>query len=311
MGGTAIVFAGQGAQFVGMGKDLAEAFPASSELFERANSALGTDLRRICFEGPEEELTKTSNCQPAIFVVSIVCLAALRAELGELNVSAAAGLSLGEWSALHMAGSLSFEDVLRVLEARGRFMQEACDASAGGMVSIIGLDMSAIEKICEEAGVGIANLNSPGQTVLSGERSGIERASSLATQAGAKRAIVLNVAGAYHSSLMADAAEKLEEVLHSVEISAPSVPVLSNVSGKPHGSADEIRSLMVAQVTSTVRWIDDVEWMKTNGITQYVECGPGKVLSGLIKRIDNTAALHNIQDRQSLQTAAAALQGAT
>ena len=309
MGGTAIVFAGQGAQFVGMGKDLAETCPACAELFERANSTLGVDLRRICFEGPEEELTKTSNCQPAIFAVSIACLTALRTELGEVDVSATAGLSLGEWSALHMAGSLSFEDVLRVLEARGRFMQEACDAYAGGMVSIIGLDMSVLEEICGETGVEVANLNSPGQTVLSGERGGIERAAALATAAGAKRAIVLNVAGAYHSSLMAGAAEKLEEALHSVDISAPSMPVLSNVSGKPHGSADEIRSLMVAQVTSTVRWIDDVEWMKMNGITQYVECGPGKVLTGLIKRIDNTAALNNIQDRQSLQAAVGALRG--
>jgi [acyl-carrier-protein] S-malonyltransferase len=299
----AIVFAGQGAQFVGMGRDLAGAYPECRALFERADAALGYALSSVCFEGPEGELTKTSRCQPAIFVTSMACAVALARRAPGLEWAAAAGLSLGEWTALHQAGALTFEDTVRVLEARGRFMQEACEARDGAMMSVIGPAAEALEPVCARTGVEIANLNSPGQTVLSGERAAIAAAEKLAQEAGAKRTVILNVAGAYHSSLMAPAARKLEALLKDVVIQTPRIPVVANVTGRPHGGPDAIRETMVKQVTAPVRWIDGVTWMRQNGVTAYVECGPGKVLAGLIKRIDGAAGLHGIQDAATLDKA--------
>jgi len=296
----ALVFAGQGAQAVGMGKDLADAHPVCRELFDRADSVLGFSISRLCFEGPIEELTRSNNCQPAIFVASAACHAALEKEAGPLSPAGVAGLSLGEWTALYAAGALSFEDTLRVLEARGRFMQEACEEKQGGMVSVIGLGDDKIRQVCATAGVEIANLNSPGQTVLSGEKSAVDAADRLAKEAGAKMTVVLKVAGAFHSSLMASAARKLEAFLAGVQVSAPRVPVLANATGAPHGSAADIRRDMVRQVTGSVRWISCIEWLKNIGVTQYVECGPGKVLSGLIKRIDPAAVAVGVQDAPTL-----------
>lgn len=307
MGNKALVFSGQGAQSVGMGKDLVEAYPFCRELYEKADEVLGYSISKICFEGPEEELTKSNHCQPAIFVTSIACYEALRSEAGDLEFAGMAGLSLGEWSALHAAGVLSFEDTLKVLEARGRFMQDACDACESGMVSIIGLSMAQLEEICSATGVYIANLNSEQQTVLSGEKQAVEQAAQMATDAGAKRAIVLNVAGAYHSPIMAPAAKRLEEVLASVEMKEPNVPVVANVTGKPHASVDDIRRDMIKQVTSSVRWLAGIQWFGANGVDSYVECGPGKVLSGLIKRIDKTASLNSIQDVPTLEKTVGAL----
>jgi [acyl-carrier-protein] S-malonyltransferase len=218
-----------------------------------------------------------------------------------------AGLSLGEWSALYAAGVLSFEDTLKVLEARGRFMQDACDACDSGMVSVIGLSMDQLENICSETGVSIANLNSEQQTVLSGETAAVAAAAQMATEAGAKRAIVLNVAGAYHSPIMEPAAKRLEEVLAAVEVNEPKVPVVSNVTGKPHASVEDIRKDMINQVTSSVRWLASIQWFAANGVDAYVECGPGKVLSGLIKRIDKSATLNNIQDISTLEKTVEAL----
>ena len=304
----AVIFSGQGAQFVGMGKDLAAACPDCRALYEQADEVLGYGLSKICFEGPEEALTKSNHCQPAIFVTSMACYQALKGMVGDLSFAGTAGLSLGEWSALHAAGALSFEDTLRVLEARGRFMQEACDERDGSMLSIIGLDMAALETICTETGVTIANLNSTAQTVLSGERAGIERATALATEAGAKRAIPLNVAGAFHSPLMASAAERLAETLAGVTFNEPAMPVLANVTGLPH-SAEDMRATMIKQVTGSVHWYQSIEWLQAQGVDTYVECGPGKVLTGLIKRIAKGAALHNVQDATTLEAAAAALQG--
>jgi [acyl-carrier-protein] S-malonyltransferase len=290
-----------------MGRDLAEAYPECTELFARADGVLGYGLSEICFEGPAEELTKTSHCQPGIFMVSVACYAALRKELPDVAFCASAGLSLGEWSALHTAGVLSFDDTLRVLEARGRFMQEACDQTDGAMLSIIGLSVEQIQPICEQSGSQMANLNSAQQTVLSGERAAIEKAAALATEAGAKRAIPLKVAGAYHSALMAPAADKLRSVLEGVEFKSPSLPVVANVTGVPHGDPAGMRETMLQQVTSSVRWQASVEWLQAQGVTEYVECGPGKVLGGLIKRIDKTATVHSVQDIESLKAAAAAL----
>ncbi len=304
---TGLLFAGQGAQFVGMGRDLAGALPAVRSLFAQANAALGYDLARLCFEGPEAELVKSQHCQPAIFTVSLACCRAL-----DLRApAAAAGLSLGEWSALCLAEAVSFEDGLRILAARGQFMQEACEARAGAMLSVIGLGGEALAGIAADAGVEIANLNSPEQTVLSGPRAGIQQAEKLAGAAGARRVTLLNVAGAYHSSLMAPAAGKLEQFLRTVAIRPPRIPVVSNVTGRPHGPPEEIKRAMVRQVTSPVQWVASVQWLQQEGVRRYLECGPGRVLSGLVKRIHAGAELLNVQDCASLAKAKAALAAET
>lgn len=303
----AIVFAGQGAQFVGMGKDLAEAYPVCRDLFARADEVLGYGLSAICFEGPAEELTKTNHCQPGIFVASAACYEALRQECPDVSFAASAGLSLGEWTALYAAGVLSLDDTLRVLEARGRFMQDACDKTDGAMLSVIGLPVEKVRELSDAAGTEVANLNSDGQTVLSGEREAIERATELAREARAKRALQLKVAGAYHSSLMQSARDRLAEVLKDITFKSPSLPVIANVTGKPHTEPDAIRETMLAQVTSTVRWQAGVEAMLAQGVDTFVECGPGKVLSGLIRRIDKQVNAVNVQDTASLDTAKAAL----
>ena len=303
----AVVFAGQGAQFVGMGKDLAGAFPECKALFDRADEALGYALSRICFEGPESELTRSNHCQPAIFVTSVACFTALGLKAGGPAFCGTAGLSLGEWTALHAAGVLSFEDTLRILEARGRFMQQACEERAGGMVSIIGLAMDKLLEICEVTGVELANLNSADQTVLSGDRKAILEAENIAKVAGAKRTFVLNVAGAFHSSLMKSAAERLAPVLAAAAFQPTAMPVVANVSGVPHGGPDAMRRDMLRQITCSVQWLACVEWFQQQGVTDYVECGPGRVLAGLIKRIDKNATTHSIQDVPTLEKAAEAL----
>ena len=303
MSNRAVVFAGQGAQSVGMGKDLADAYPACKALFQEADEILGFRLSALCFEGPIEELTKSNHCQPAIFVSSVACCTALGIERPGLAWAGTAGLSLGEWTALHVGGALSFERALRVLEARGRFMQEACLQRDGAMVSVIGLPVEKLREICAATGVEIANLNSPEQTVLSGERKGIAEAEKAAQAAGAKRTVVLNVAGAFHSALMAPAAARLEEFLKTVPIKAPALPVVANATGRPHGGPEDIRREMVRQVTSSVQWVSCVQWFAGQGVKQYVECGPGKVLSGLIKRIDKEAQAADVQDVPTLRKA--------
>ena len=307
MSSTAIVFAGQGAQFVGMGRDLAEAYPVCRSLFAEADDVLGYSLSKLCFEGPQEELTKSNHCQPAIFVMSVACYRILQGLVPDLAPVAMAGLSLGEWSALHAGGVLTFADTLRILQVRGAAMQAACEEQPGGMVSVMGLSRSDLEVICQEAGVEMANLNAEEQTVLSGPKAGIEKAEFLAKERGAKRAIVLEVAGAFHSSLMRSAVEKLEEVLADVVISVPSIPVVSNVTGRFHGDADAIRREMLRQVTESVHWYEGVGAMTGAGAECFVECGPGKVLTGLIKRIARGARLLNVQDSASLDAAIASL----
>lgn len=307
MSKTAIIFPGQGAQAVGMGKDLAEAHAECKTLFDKANEVLGYDLTKICFEGPLEELTKSSNTQPAIFVASIAAYTALKKAKPDLEVLATAGLSSGEWAALNAAGVVSFEDVLKVLEARGRYMQEACEQNPGAMLSVIGLDVEILRAICDESGAEMANMNSPEQTVLSGRVEAIDAAEALAKEKRAKRAIRLNVSGAFHSSMMAPAAEKLTAVLESVSFAEPVIPVLSNVTGAPHEGPESIRKRMVEQVTSSVQWVEIVRWMQGQGVTSYIECGPGKVLSGLIRRIDKGAVLNNIQDLAGLEAVLGAL----
>ncbi|MBU0679575.1 MAG: ACP S-malonyltransferase [Verrucomicrobia bacterium] len=304
---TAFLFPGQGAQFVGMGKELAESIPSARSLFDKAGEVLGYDLSAICFDGPEGELTRSDHAQPGIFVVSVAAYHALKERAPNLDVAAMAGLSSGEWTALHLSGAVSFEDALRILEARGRFMQEACTNTQGGMLSIIGLSAEESEDIARQCGVQAANYNSPAQTVLSGDLAGIAEAETLAQAAGAKRAVRLNVAGAFHSPLMESAAQDFGRFLSDVEIQEPSLPVLSNVKGGPHGSADKIPASMTQQIVSSVQWVKNVQWIVDQGVTHCVECGPGKVLSGLVKRIDKEISLLNIQDLTSLESAVTSL----
>lgn len=307
MAKRAVICAGQGAQDVGMGRDLADAFPTCKALFDKANDVLGYDLAGICFDGPIEELTKSSHCQPAIFVMSVAAHEALTQRCPDFSVDAAAGLSLGEWTALHLAGSLSFEDTVRVLEARGRFMQEACELADGAMLSVMGLERDALESIASQTGIQVANINSASQIVLSGERAGVEAAEPLCSEAGARKTVMLNVAGAFHSELMRPAADRLAEVLADTSFKAPSVPVVSNVTAEPHGDPDSIRDLMVKQVTSSVQWVDTIEWFTNNGVAGVVEVGPGKILSGLVKRIDRSVSLANVSDVASLDATVDAL----
>lgn len=298
---TALLFAGQGAQVVGMGRDLAETFSSARVWFERANAALGYDLAAICFHGPEEELTKTEHAQPGIFLVSWVAFQLFRERAPALEFHATAGLSLGEFTALAAAGALRFEDSLRLVQQRGRFMQAACDATRGGMAAIIGLDEATTRAVCAEAGVAVANLNCPGQIVISGDTDKIARAVELARARGARKAIPLAVAGAYHSPLMASAQPLLAAALARVTVAAPRVPVLSNVTAQPHDGPEQIRAQLVAQVTATVRWEETMRWLLSRGFTRFIELGPGTTLTGFLKRMDKSAQLLNVADVPSLE----------
>lgn len=307
MSKTALLFAGQGAQVVGMGKDLAAQFPTAQALFARAEAVLGYDLGRICFEGPEAELTKTENAQPGIYLVSWAAFTLLRERVPTLTFDATAGLSLGEFTALAAAGAMTFEDGLRITRLRGRFMQEACDVTRGGMAAIIGLDEAPTREVCAEAGVELANLNCPGQLVISGDAERITKACELAKARGAKRAMPLTVAGAYHSRLMASAQPKLAAELDRLTLAAPSVPVVANVTAQPHATGSSIKETLVAQVTGSVRWEDSMRWLVAQGFTRFIELGPGKALSGFMKRIAPDVQMWNVTDAASLAATAQAL----
>jgi [acyl-carrier-protein] S-malonyltransferase len=307
MSKTALLFAGQGAQVVGMGRDLAEKYPSARAWFDRANAALGYDLAAICFTGPEAELTKTENAQPAIFLASWVAFQLLKEQVPSLTFEATSGLSLGEFTALAAAGALSFEEGLSVVRQRGQFMQEACEATRGGMAAIIGLDEALTREVCAEAGVVLANLNCPGQLVISGETDKIARAIELAKAKGARKALPLTVAGAYHSPLMASAQPKLAAALARIRLTAPAVPVLSNVTAQFHGAPAEISARLVEQVTSSVLWENSMRALLAQGFTRFIELGPGTALSGFMKRIDKSAQMLNIADVASLEATVKAL----
>ena len=307
MSKTALLFAGQGAQVVGMGKDLAEKFPSAKAWFDRANAALGYDLAGICFNGPEADLTKTENAQPGIFLVSWVAFQLLQEQVPGLKFEATAGLSLGEFTALTAADAMTFEDGLRVVRQRGKFMQEACEATKGGMAAIIGLDETPTREVCAKASVVLANLNCPGQLVISGEAEKIVKACELAKAKGAKRALPLTVAGAYHSPLMASAQPKLGAELAKVNLVSPVVLVISNVTAQAHGTSAEISARLVEQVCASVRWEESMRALRSQGYTRFIELGPGTALSGFMKRIDKTAQMLNVSDAASLEATVKAL----
>ena len=309
MSKTALLFAGQGAQAVGMGKDLAEQFPSAKAWFDRANAALGYDVAEVCFHGPDSELTKTENAQPGIFLVSWIAFQLLKERVPNLTFQTTAGLSLGEFTALTAAGVFGFEDGLKVVRQRGRFMQEACEVTKGGMAAVIGLDEAPTREVCAEAGVELANLNCPGQIVISGESDKIVAACDLARARGARKAMPLNVAGAYHSKLMASAQPKLQAALAKIPINLSSVPVIANVTARPHGAPSEIHARLVEQVTSSVRWEESMRHLLAEGFTRFIELGPGTALSGFMKRIDKNAQMLNVADVASLEATVQALIG--
>lgn len=292
---------------MGMGRDFATTIPGARAWFDRANAALGYDLAAICFNGPDAELTKTEHAQPGIFLVSWVAFELLKERVPSLKFDATAGLSLGEFTALAAAGAMSFEDGLRVVRQRGKFMQEACDATQGGMAAVIGLDEAPTREACAEAGVVLANLNCPGQLVISGAADRIEQACAIAKAKGARKAIPLPVAGAYHSPLMAGAQPKLQAELAKAKISSPIVPVISNVNAQPHTTADQIAARLVEQVTSSVRWEESIRHLLAQGFTRFIELGPGTALSGFMKRIDKSAQMLNVADAGSLEATVKAL----
>ena len=298
----ALLFAGQGAQTVGMGQDLAKEFTEAADLFQRADEVLGRNLSEIAWNGPIEELTRTSNCQPALYVHGLACLSVLREIAGELPITAAAGLSLGEWTAHAAAGTFSFEEGLRLVEQRGRFMEAACEATSGAMAAMIGGDETAVRGLAAAADVDVANLNSPGQIVVSGERAKVETAVGLAKEHGIRRATLLNVAGAYHSRLMESAYNEVGESLKEVVLQKPLFPVISNVNGRPVELADEIRHTLQAQVTGTVRWTDCMERMLEMGCDLFLELGPGGVLAGLLQRTRKGTEVLSVSDVASLQS---------
>ena len=304
---TAVLFAGQGSQVVGMGHDLAERFPAAQSLFNRANEVLGYDLAKVCVEGPEDMLKQTKNAQPGIFLTSWVALDILKSKVPSLKPEAMAGLSLGEFTALTAAGVMSLEDGLKVVRQRGQFMQEACEATDGGMAAIIGLDEAATREVCEEAGAELANLNCPGQLVISGDSAAIEQACELAKEKGAKRALPLTVAGAYHSRLMKSASPKLEAALREIPLNLPNVTVISNVTAQPHATGGEILNRLVEQVTSPVRWEASIRYLIDHDFTRFIELGPGTALTGFIRRIDRSLEVHNVSNVQSLEKTVSAL----
>ena len=301
MGKIAILFPGQGAQTVGMGRVLVEKYPEVRQLYATANEILGYDIAKLCSDGPEEELDTTVVSQPAIFLTSIAALEALKNESPEvlLAAEATAGLSLGEYTALVFAGVLSFEDGLKIVQKRGRAMQDAADTTPGGMVSILGLERCQVEELCDKArGNGtlqIANLLCPGNIVISGTNNACERVAELATEMGAMKAVPLAVAGAFHTQIMHSAGMVLSEVLNSIDLKTPNIPVISNVDAMPHSTIDEIRAILVKQVVQPVLWETSMQYLIEQGFDTFYEVGPGRVLRGLLRRIERKAVCHNVE----------------
>ena len=304
-----LLFAGQGAQVVGMGRDLAQAFPIAADLFRRADEILGRKLSEIAWNGPIEELTKTSNCQPALYVHELACLAVLRELAGDFPIEGAAGLSLGEMTAHAAAGTFDFENGLKLVQRRGELMDEACAATSGAMAAMIGADENTVRALAADTDVDVANINAPGQIVISGQRAKVEIAVGLAKEHGIRRATMLNVAGAYHSRLMESAYEKLGAALVHVVVHPPRFPVISNVTGTEAVTPVEIRRALQDQVTGTVRWLDCMERLLERGCDFFIELGPGGVLAGLLKRTRKDADVISVSDAESVRKCAERIGG--
>jgi len=297
----ALLFAGQGAQVVGMGKDLAEQFPTAADLFRRGDEILGRKLSDIAWNGPIEELTKTSNCQPALFVHGLACLSILRELGGNFPIGGAAGLSLGEMTAHAAAGTFEFANGLKLVQKRGEFMDEACATTIGGMAAMIGGLENDVRRLAADEDVDVANINALGQIVISGELAKVEAAVGVAKEYGIRRATMLKVAGAYHSRLMQSAYKKLGGTLLHVVVKPPRFPVVSNVTGREVATPVEIRRTLQDQVTSTVRWVDCVERLVDLGCDLFIELGPGGVLAGLLKRTRKDVDVVSVSDVDSVR----------
>ncbi|WP_394185533.1 ACP S-malonyltransferase [Metabacillus halosaccharovorans] len=308
----AFLFPGQGSQVVGMGKDFYQDVAESKEIFEKADKKLGQKLQELIFEGPQDTLTLTYNAQPALLTTSIAILEYVK----KFNIHAdyVAGHSLGEYSALVAAGVLDFEDAVYAVKKRGEYMDEAVPAGQGAMSAILGMAAEELEKVTNNVtengdSVQLANLNCPGQIVISGTAAGVEKASALAKENGAKRAIPLVVSGPFHSELMKPAAEKFDQILSEINFNDASTPVIANVTAKPVESHEQIKDLLVKQLYSPVRWEESIRTMVQNGVTTFVEIGPGKVLTGLVKKIDRSASVYNIFDLESLHVTVDKMKG--
>ena len=298
----ALIFPGQGAQALGMGRSLAEVSPAAAEVFRQADEILGWSLSKICWEGPEEELTKTSICQPALYVHGLAALAALREKTGAIAAVAAGGLSLGEFTAHAAAGTFDFATGLQLVAQRGQFMQEACEATHGGMAAMIGAEENVVRDLAAQTDVDVANINSPGQIVVSGEAAKVAAAVGLAKDFGIRKSVELKVAGAFHSRLMQPAYERLGQVLQSTQLCQPTIHVVCNVEGRAVKDADDIRSMLVAQVTGSVRWADCVTCLLDElGCDTFLELGPGTTLAGMIARIRKGTTVHSIGSGEDLE----------
>jgi [acyl-carrier-protein] S-malonyltransferase len=305
---TAFLFPGQGAQVVGMGNDIARAFTVAAKVYQKANNIVGFDLSQICFEGPAEKLNTTTISQPAIFVTSAAILDVLRTSPAtkKITADATAGLSLGEYTALYAAGVISFEDALVLVQKRGQAMQAAADATDGAMVSIIGLDEEAVGRLCAEASQGQilqpVNFNCPGQIVISGDKAACSRAENLAEKYGAMKAVPLQVAGAFHTEMMAAAADTLREALQSTDISEPlDVKIIANINADYYQSPDKIKEGLTMQLTCPILWQKCMERLLADGVETFYEIGPGRVLTSLMKRIERKAKVINISGSQAIK----------
>ncbi len=312
MGKVAFMFPGQASQYPGMGKELAEKYPAARAVFEEADNALGFSISKMCFEGSEEELKQTANTQPAILTVSVAAYRVV-AEKG-LAPDYVAGHSLGEYSALVAVGALNFSDAVRLVRKRGQYMQEAVPAGLGGMAAIMGISPAVVQDACKRAAMGEictpANLNSPEQTVISGHASAVKRAVEIASQLGAKRSMMLAVSAPFHSALMMPAQEKLEKDLRATSFNDLQVPLVTNVDADTIRKGDEAREALVRQVTMPVRWQESMRLLLDEGVNTFLEVGPGKVLTGLMRQIERSVASLNVEDEKSLQATVEKIAGA-